>query len=90
SLISGQKACGENTWRFLGESASHKEVVFYSSNNTRFQFRAFLGYGVNRDSITNATDADLKNLEQQKVIYAGSSDTVQLMNKIISTSKFTR
>ena len=90
SVIAGQKACSENTWRFLGESASHKEVVFYSPSNTRFQFRAFLGYGVNRDAITNATDANLKELEQQKVIYAGSSDNVQLMNKIISTFKFTR
>jgi hypothetical protein len=37
-----------------------------------------------------STDADLKELEQQKIIYAGSSDAVQLMNKIISTFKFTK
>ena len=90
SLIDSQKACGENTWRFTGESASHKETVVYSQNNTRFQFRAFLGYGVNRNIITNATDSNLKELEQQKVIYAGSYDTVQLVNKIISTFKFIR
>jgi|GEM_PF-6199177 len=90
SVIAGQRACSENTWRFAGESASSKEVVFYGPNNTRYQFRAFLGYGVNRDAITNATDTNLKELEQQKIIYAGSNDNVQLMNKIILTFKFTR
>ena len=90
SQIAGQRACSENTWRFLGESVSHKEVVFYGPNNTRYQFRAFLGYGVNKDIVMKSTDADLKELEQQKIIYAGSSDAVQLMNKIISTFKFTK
>lgn len=88
SFVAGQKACSENTWRFLGESVSYKEVVFYSPTGTRFEFRVFLGSGINRDTITNATDIDLKNLEQQKVIPVGSYDAVQLMDEIISTFTF--
>ncbi len=87
--VANKKACSENTRRGFGESVSNREVVFYGPDNTRFQFRAFLGYGLDRDIVWKATDSELKKLEQDKAIYPGSYDAVQLMNKIIATVKIT-
>lgn len=86
--VAGAWACSENTWRFFGESASYKEVVFFGPNSARYNFRAFLGNGINSDTIRNSTDLDLKNLEELKVINAGSNARVKLMNQILSTFKF--